>query len=205
MAEREIVNVTEAALEKVLELRAGEEDAEQLALRIEVTGVQGVDFSYDLAFEVLSEADAGDVPTHVGAGLTVLTPERDVAKLEGATLDLPGNSNQAGLVLRNPNRPDLGPNAVLDLSGTLEEQVQEVLVKRINPSIAAHGGYAELVRVEGSTVLVKLGGGCQGCGMANATVTAGIEKTLIEVLDGVENVVDITDHTSGENPYFATT
>jgi Fe/S biogenesis protein NfuA len=205
MAEREIVNVTEAALEKVLELRAGEEDAEQLALRIEVTGVQGVDFSYDLAFEVLSEADAGDVPTHVGAGLTVLTPEKDVAKLEGATLDLPGNSNQAGLVLRNPNRPDLGPNAVLDLSGTLEEQVQEVLVKRINPSIAAHGGYAELVRVEGSTVLVKLGGGCQGCGMANATVTAGIEKTLIEVLDGVENVVDITDHTSGENPYFATT
>jgi len=205
MAEREIVNVTEAALEKVLELRAGEEDAEQLALRIEVTGVQGVDFSYDLAFEVLSEADAGDVPTHVGAGLTVLTPERDVAKLEGATLDLPGNSNQAGLVLRNPNRPDLGPNAVLDLSGTLEEQVQEVLVKRINPSIAAHGGYAELVRVEGSTVLVKLGGGCQGCGMANATVTAGIEKTLIDVLDGVENVVDITDHTSGENPYFATT
>jgi Fe/S biogenesis protein NfuA len=205
MAEREIVNVTEAALEKVLELRAGEEDAEQLALRIEVTGVQGVDFSYDLAFEVLSEADAGDVPTHVGGGLTVLTPERDLAKLEGATLDLPGNSNQAGLVLRNPNRPDLGPNAVLDLSGTLEEQVQEVLVKRINPSIAAHGGYAELVRVEGSTVLVKLGGGCQGCGMANATVTAGIEKTLIEVLDGVENVVDITDHTSGENPYFATT
>ena len=205
MSEREIVTVTEAALEKVLELRAGEEDPEQLALRIEVTGVQGVDFSYDLAFEVLSEADADDLPTNVGGGLTVLTPGKDVAKLEGATLDLPSNSNQAGLVLRNPNRPDLGPNATLDLSGTVEEQVQEVLVKRINPSIAAHGGYAELVRVEGSTVLVKLGGGCQGCGMANATVTAGIEKTLIELLDGVENVVDITDHTSGENPYFATT
>ena len=108
-------------------------------------------------------------------------------------------------MLRNPNRPELGPNASLDLSGTLEEQVQEVLVKRINPSIAAHGGFAELVRVEGSTVVVKLGGGCQGCGMANATVTAGIEKTLTELLDGVENVVDITDHASGENPYFANT
>ena len=119
MSEREIVTVTEAALEKVLELRAGEDDAEQLALRIEVTGVQGVDFSYDLAFEVLSEADADDVPTHVGGGLTVLTPGKDLAKLEGATLDLPSNSNQAGLVLRNPNRPELGPNATLDLSGTL--------------------------------------------------------------------------------------
>ena len=186
-------------------MRADEDDADELALRIEVTGVQGVDFSYDLAFEVLAEADSDDVPTHVGGGLTVLIPERDVTKLEGATLDLPSNTNQPGLVLRNPNRPELGPNASLDLSGTLEEQVREVLVKRINPSIAAHGGFAELVRVEGSTVVVKLGGGCQGCGMANATVTAGIEKTLTELLDGVENVVDITDHASGENPYFANT
>jgi len=205
MSERQIVTVTETALEKVLELRAGEEDANDLALRIEVVGVQGVDYSYDLAFEVLSEADSEDIPSHVGGGLTVLVPGRDAPKLEGATLDIPSNSEQAGLVLRNPNRPDLGPNATLDLEGSIEEQVQEVLVKRINPSIAAHGGYAELVRVEGSTVLIKLGGGCQGCGMANATVTAGIEKTLTELLDGVDHVLDITDHTSGENPYFAGT
>ena len=205
MSDRQIVSVTEAALEKVLELRAGEEDANQLALRIEIVGTQGVDYSYDLAFEVLGEADSDDVPTHVGEGLTVLVPSRDASKLEGSTLDVPSNANQVGLVLRNPNRPDLGPNATLELSGTIEEQVQEVLVKRINPSIAAHGGYAELVRVEGSTVLIKLGGGCQGCGMANATVTAGIEKTLIELLDGVDHVLDITDHTSGENPYFAAT
>ena len=63
----------------------------------------------------------------------------------------------------------------------------------------------ELVRVEGATVLGKLCGGCQGCGMANATVTAGIEKTLTELIDGVDNVLDITYHTSGENPYFAAT
>ena len=205
MSERQIVTVTETALEKVLELRAGEEDATDLALRIEVVGVQGIDYSYDLAFEVLSEADSEDIPSHVGGGLTVLVPGRDAPKLEGATLDIPSNSGQAGLVLRNPNRPDLGPNATLDLDGSIEEQVQEVLVKRINPSIAAHGGYAELVRVEGSTVIIKLGGGCQGCGMANATVTAGIEKTLTELLDGVDHVLDVTDHTSGENPYFAGT
>ena len=54
MSERQIVDVTEIALERVLELRAGEEDASELALRIEVVGVQGVDYSYDLAFEVLS-------------------------------------------------------------------------------------------------------------------------------------------------------
>ena len=128
MSDRQIVSVTEAALEKVLELRAGEEDANQLALRIEIVGTQGVDYSYDLAFEVLGEADSDDVPTHVGEGLTVLVPSRDASKLEGATLDVPSNANQVGLVLRNPNRPDLGPNATLELSGTIEEQVQDCLL-----------------------------------------------------------------------------
>ena len=205
MSERQIISVTDSALEKGIDLRSGEEDADQLALRIEVIGVQGVDYSYDLAFEVLAEADSDDVPSHAGGGLTILVPGKDVGKLEGATLDVPSNANQAGLVLRNPNRPDLGPDSTLDLSGDIEDQVQEVLVKRINPSIAAHGGFAELVRIEGSTVIIKLGGGCQGCGMANATVTAGIEKTLTELVDGVEHVLDITDHTSGDNPYFAAT
>ena len=199
---RETFDVAPAALSKVIELRNSEVDSDQLALRIEVTGAQGVDYTYDLAFELLAEADASDVPFAVGNGLTVLIPDRDVVKLDGASLDLPSNSNQPGLVLRNPNRPDLGPNAALDLDGTVEDNVREVLTKRINPSIAAHGGFAELVTVEGDTVVVKLGGGCKGCGMANATVTAGIEKTLRELIPDIERVVDLTDHASGENPYF---
>ncbi|WP_423917732.1 NifU family protein [Candidatus Poriferisodalis sp.] len=199
---RETFEVAPDALSKVIELRNSEVDGDQLALRIEVTGAQGVDYLYDLAFELLAEADASDVPFAVGNGLTVLIPDRDVAKLNGASLDLPSNSNQPGLVLRNPNRPDLGPNAALDLDGTIEDNVREVLTKRINPSIAAHGGFAELVSVEGDTVVVKLGGGCQGCGMANATVTAGIERTLRELIPEIERVVDLTDHASGENPYF---
>ena len=199
---RETFDVTPAALEKVIELRNSEVDGDQLALRIEVTGAQGVDYTYDLAFELLAEADASDVPFAVGGGLTVLIPDRDVAKLDGASLDLPSNPNQPGLVLRNPNRPDLGPNAELDLNGSVEDNVREVLTKRINPSIAAHGGFAELVSVEDDTVIVKLGGGCQGCGMANATVTAGIERTLRELIPEIERVVDLTDHASGENPYF---
>ncbi len=199
---RETFDVTPAALTKVVELRDSEVDGDQLALRIEVTGAQGVDYTYDLAFELLAEADAADVPFAVGGGLTVLIPDRDVGKLDGASLDLPSNPNQPGLVLRNPNRPDLGPNAQLDLDGSVADNVREVLTKRINPSIAAHGGFAELVSVEGDTVVVKLGGGCQGCGMANATVTAGIERTLRELIPEVERVVDLTDHASGENPYF---
>lgn len=187
----------------MLELRANETDAELLGLRVEVTGTHGVDYTYDLAFELLSEGDEFDIPVPVGDGLTVLISDRDSSKLDGATLDVPSNQHQSGLVLRNPNRPDLGPNAVLELSGTIAENVQEVLDKRINPSIAAHGGFAELVAVEGDTAVIRLGGGCQGCGMANATITAGIEKTLRELISDISHVVDVTDHASGENPYFS--
>ncbi len=200
---RTSIDITEPARKQILALRDNEADSDKLALRIEITGVNGVDYTYDLAFELMIEADPSDVPFQVGDGLTVLVPDRDISKLNGATLDVPAGEQQAGLVLRNPNRPDLGPNAVLELDGTIEDNVNEVLLKRINPSIAAHGGFAELVRIEGDTVVVRLGGGCQGCGMANATITAGIERTLRELIPEIENVVDITDHESGENPYFS--
>lgn len=194
--------MTEPALEKVLDLRAGEQDHDRLALRIEVTGVRGADYGYDLAFEVIDEADATDVQIDVGGGLKVLVPGADVDKLNGATLDLPSSEGQPGLVLRNPNRPDVGPESELDLSGTTQEQVEEVLAKRINPSIAAHGGFAHLIKIEGDAAFVQLGGGCQGCGMASATVQAGIEKTLQDLVPGINRVVDATDHSSGDNPYF---
>ncbi|MFT7645367.1 MAG: Fe/S biogenesis protein NfuA [Candidatus Poriferisodalaceae bacterium] len=199
----ETVTVTETALEKINGLRAGEDDAEGLGLRIEITGVRGADYTYDLAFELLAETDPSDIRIDAGSGLTVVVPEKDLAKLNGSTLDLPSNGEQPGLVLRNPNRPDVGPGSELDLSGSVVEQVEEVLSKRINPSIAAHGGFANLVKVEGDTAFVLLGGGCQGCGMASATVQAGIESTLKELVPAINNVIDATDHESGENPYYA--
>lgn len=198
-----VFSLSDEALDKVLELRAAEADAEQLALRIEITGTKGVDYTYDLAFEVLSEADDNDVPFPVGKGLTVLLPDYDVLRMAGASLQLPSNPAQPGLVLKNPNRPDLGPNASLELNGTAEDNVREVLTKRINPSIAAHGGFAELISVEGDAAVIRLGGGCQGCGMADATITAGIERTLRELVPGISKVVDLTDHASGESPYFS--
>lgn len=195
--------IDDSALNKILELRSAESDADQLGLRIEITGTRGVDYTYDLAFELLSEAHDTDVAHAIGKGLMLLVSDRDVPKLTGASLALPSNSDQPGLVLRNPNRPDLGPNATLELSGALDDNIREILDKRVNPSIAAHGGYAELVSVEGSTAVIRLAGGCQGCGMANVTVTAGIERTLRELLPEIEQVVDVTDHDSGTNPYYA--
>jgi Fe/S biogenesis protein NfuA len=199
----QLVAVTESALAKVLEIRSGEDEPETLALRIEVTGTHGVEYAYDLSFESLSEADADDTIYDAG-GVRVMIPANSVDALRGATLDLPTNPNQGGLVIRNPNRPDplagVGP---LELTGTVAEKVTELLEKRINPALAAHGGFASLVGVDDTKVFVTMGGGCQGCSMSAATLTEGIKVSILEAIPEVTDVIDATNHSAGENPFYS--
>src|SRR5947207_786550 len=90
-----------------------------------------------------------------------------------------------------------------ELSGDVEQRVAQVITQHINPAIAAHGGAAELVAVEDGTAYVRLGGGCQGCGMATVTLDQGIESAITEAVPEIRSVVDVTDHASGTNPYYA--
>jgi Fe-S cluster biogenesis protein NfuA len=80
---------------------------------------------------------------------------------------------------------------------------QEILQKQINPAVASHGGKIELIDVQDATVLVRLMGGCQGCGMAAVTLRQGVESALKRAIPGIKGVKDITDHASGANPYYA--
>ena len=75
-------------------------------------------------------------------------------------------------------------------------------MRAIAPAIASHGGVAELVAVEDDTAYLRLSGGCQGCGLASVTLTQGIEVAIRESVPEIVNVVDVTDHASGTNPYF---
>ena len=198
-----VLDVSDEALFKVLDVRAAEDDGDALGLRVEVTGVQGVDYAYDLAFEPITEADETDVIYQVGE-LTMMVPESSVDKLRGATLDLPSNPMQGGLVIRNPNRPNpLGDSGSIELTGTLAEKVQQLLTQQINPSLAAHGGWAELVKVEETNVYLTMGGGCQGCAMSAATLREGITVMISELIPEVTEVIDTTDHNAGESPYYA--
>ena len=198
-----IIEVTEAALEKILEIRAAEDDGDSLALRIEVTGTQGVDYAYDLAFEPI--ADAADDDARFSSGdLSLLVPADSVELLRGATLDLPSNPAQGGLVIRNPNRPDpMAGLADLELTGDTAEQVAQLLEHRINPALAAHGGFAQLVGVDGPVVYVTMGGGCQGCSMSAMTLSEGIKTQILEAIPEVTDVIDATDHSAGENPFYS--
>jgi Fe/S biogenesis protein NfuA len=84
----------------------------------------------------------------------------------------------------------------------LKAKVQELIDAMINPAVAAHGGYIELIDVKESTAYIRMSGGCQGCGAADVTLKSGIERLIFEEIPEITEVLDATDHASGENPYY---
>ena len=194
-----VVLVTDLARAKILDLLNEEEAATPQGLRIEVTGESGPEYRYELSFDALDSAEADDSIVD-WLGLGVIVPASSIDKLQGATLDLPAGGS--GMVLRNPNRPN--PLAGLDaeLTGEVPERINLLLEKAINPSLAQHGGYAELRAWEEPKAYILMGGGCQGCAVSAMTLRSGIERTLKDQIPEILEVVDVTDHASGTNPYY---
>jgi Fe/S biogenesis protein NfuA len=197
-----VITVTDDAVAKILEIRADEEEPETLGLRIEVIGSNGGDYTYDLAFSALAEAaDDDDITTT--DEMSVMIPANSIEKMTGSTLDLPTAAGQGGLVIRNPNRPNpLGDLGELDLTGDVADKVNQLLEASINPALESHGGSATLVGVDDGLVYVTMGGGCQGCSMSAATLSQGIKSAILETIPEVRDVIDATDHSAGENPFY---
>lgn len=81
--------------------------------------------------------------------------------------------------------------------------IDDLLSREINPAVAMHGGWVELIDVKKNNVYLRLGGGCQGCGAADVTLKQGIEKAIRMLAPAVGEILDTTDHASGRNPYYA--
>ncbi len=95
------------------------------------------------------------------------------------------------------------PPALAAEDEALYGRVADLFEAEINPAIARHGGYVELIDVQDRVVMLRMGGGCQGCGMADVTLRQGIEASLRERIPEVAGIVDVTDHAAGTNPYVS--
>jgi len=82
------------------------------------------------------------------------------------------------------------------------QAIRQLLQDRVNPSIASHGGLITLVDVQDNKVYVRLEGGCQGCGMADVTLKQGVAKEIMDLVPSIVEVLDVTDHAGGNNPYY---
>ncbi|MGH9297382.1 MAG: NifU family protein [Acidimicrobiales bacterium] len=202
-----LLRITEAARDMVAGIRNGEENSASLALWLEINGSNGGAYSYDMWFQQATDAGPGDALQSEG-DLTIVVAASSVDKLVGATLDVGNTGGEQGLVMLNPNTPPTKRPAAPaglpegDLSDPISKRILEVLEQEVNPQIAAHGGFADLVAYEEGTAYVRMLGGCQGCGLASVTLSQGITVAIQDAVPEVTSVLDVTDHASGENPYY---
>jgi len=223
-----LLAISGVALERARHFRATLPDPAGIGLWVRVTGAAGGEYTCVLSLDPVSLAGSRDIVQAEG-DLLIVAPADGVEKLRGATIDWREDPPRSGFVVVNPNKPRVPLTLpVLPMSGSAQaggspvrqppawdasersgdldsdvaRRVVAVLERDVNPSIAAHGGHAELVGIDGATAFLRLGGGCQGCGMATVTLSQGIEVAITHAVPEIEAVVDVTDHASGNNPYF---
>ncbi len=186
-----MMTVTDSAKLKIRGLL--EADGRQgSAVRVAIAGRGPGGFQYDLRFVGGGERDAEDVVVDAG-GFQVFIDAKSAPNLDGATLDFVEGVYQSGFKIDNPNSIWTDPKA---------KAVQQVIDTQINPGVGMHGGFITLLDVKDDVAYIALGGGCQGCGMADVTLKQGIEVIIKKAVPEIRQVVDTTDHAGGTNPYY---
>ena len=178
------MNVSEAAADKVKEI-----------MEANGGGFAGILISFEGGYrlDLVKEEDAGNYIKIENPLLGVYTPPEHQERTEKATVDYVTEGETSGFKVTRERAP--GEDSLLS-------QIQDIIDNEINPAVATHGGVINLLDVEEKRVFIQMGGGCAGCGMADVTLKSGVEARLKE-LDPELQVVDTTDHASGENPYYA--
>ncbi len=191
------LNVTERA-QNVVRAFMEQSEGELNALRINAHpgGAGGSRFELTLVAE--SDKTEDDVQVELDE-FSVLVSRESADRLDGATVDFVERVNESGFEIR-PARS--GPRVEGPPEGELAEKVKDVLDAQVNPAVSAHGGEIVLVDVQGSEIFIEMGGGCQGCALSRMTLKQGVERMVRQAIPEVTAVHDVTDHTSGDNPFY---
>ncbi len=187
------LTVTDAAADKIRSAKTSEGGGD-VALRV-TAREDGAKFRYELKLVATDSKEADDSVIHLD-GIDLYLDSESAPRLQGATLDYVEDISGSGLKFENPNQTTLARHP-------LAGRVQEILDDRVNPSLASHGGVVSLVDIQETRVVLRFGGGCQGCGMADLTLKEGVSAQLIQQIPEISEVVDATDHAAGDNPYYA--
>ncbi len=194
-----MITLTDKALE-VVRGYLDKSDGEFTALRIGISG--GSPLSPDFELTLVGPDDISESEREVAVGdMTIVVQEEFVDRLEGARVDFVQRVNESGFEVRLAAAAVATATAPV-LEGPLAERVKTVLDSEINPAIASHGGSITLVGVEGTEIYLEMGGGCQGCAMSRMTLRQGVERMVRQSVPEVTVIHDVTDHESGDNPFF---
>lgn len=191
-----MVTITESAQEYLAELLSKQEDALGVRVFINQPGTPRAEtcIAYCRDGDVQSEDQEVEFEK-----FTAWFDGRSLPYLEEALVDYAKDRMGGQLTIKAPN----SKMPRVDENSPLEDRINYVLYNEVNPALAAHGGEVSLVEVtDDNFAVLQFGGGCQGCGMVDATLKGGVEKTLLEQLPQLAGVKDITDHTDRSNAYY---
>ena len=193
----EELTITESA-EKYLDELLGSQDKDTVGIKIFVSEPGTPRAETCIAYAKEDES-LDDYLLIEELSFSLLLEKSSLDFIKDAVVDYSPDKFGGTLTIKAPNAklPQLNENA------SIEEKINYVLYSEINPSLASHGGEVSLVEVlDKETAVLQFGGGCQGCGMVDLTLKDGVEKTLLEQVDGLKGVMDVTDHSYRENAYY---
>ena len=195
-----IITITPVAHAKLIDLRDAESERERLGLRLEILSGPGEDFRYDLVFDEFVKAAFTDEVRTIN-GLKIIIGAKDLDLLRGAELD---HDDAKGLLIRNPNKPLRADIEGLVADDEISAQIEAIVFNDVNPALSAHGGFVTFAgHDKEGTAYFTMGGGCHGCSMSRQTMLDGVQTMLVEQVPAITRVRDITDHTTGANPYYS--
>lgn len=189
-----MISFTETARQKVREYMEMSETP-SLGVRVVAHRFGRHQFRYELALVMEGENSEEDVVVDQEAFEVFVDPQT-AEFIEGTTVDFVSDVSGTGFMFTNPL-------AEVKWDDPLAQRVQKVIDERISTSLAGHGGWVELLAVDGDAAVIQFGGGCHGCGMSQVTLKEGIETAILEEVPEIKRVLDDTDHSSGESPYYS--
>ncbi|MCA9773078.1 MAG: iron-sulfur cluster assembly accessory protein [Myxococcales bacterium] len=184
---------TPEAAAKVRQVQA-DQKLDDAALRVSAVPETAATFQYGLRF--ISETDLKlDDQVFDADGFVVILDPQSVLHLQGATVDYVDTLGFSGFRFDNPNKPPL-------LEDPVAARLQELIDEEVNPGLAGHGGRVLLVDYKDARAFLRFAGGCHGCSQVDLTLKDGVERLIHEKIPEVAEVIDVTDHGAGENPYY---
>ena len=193
----EEMNITPSAQEYLADLLSNqEEDTPGIKIFVSEPGTPRAETCIAYAKD---DEDFSDYRIIEEFKFTLYLEEKSIDFLKDAEVDYSPDKFGGTLTIKAPNAklPQISEDA------SIEDKINYVLYSEINPGLASHGGEVSLIEVVNEeTAILQFGGGCQGCGMVDLTLKDGVEKTLLEQVEGLKNVKDVTDHSYRENAYY---
>ena len=209
-----MIQMTDIAKKRINALMLDQEEQHEKkieGLRLIVKGMIP-NVEYSLAFVEAGKKEPADTTVEVD-GIKISMEAKHATFLQDVKIDFINSLQQSGFKVDNPKVVTSKPGAPTAGNGTAPatpanldtpeaKAVQKVLDIEINPAVAGHGGFITLVDVKDQVAYIQLGGGCQGCGMADVTLKQGVVVAIKKAIPEIKEVLDVTDHAGGNNPYF---